>query len=328
MLRDILRRVGSITGLDPSDANQRITLLDYVNQAARDIWHSVDFDDNLDEATYDVEADMQIVFPYDVSCIRAIRDRSRNYNWTLRDMYKKYRYGGGCSELWTNWRVKSALPIRYPITSANPLRCEVAAVETPNVVVTITGSTATATQATDVITLNGTSVAGQVNFTTIKSITKDRASNYDVAIYDTANRLMATLPNNDIRVIYTRVDVSTYPYAGNLASMDVLFKRRVPHLSADTDTFPLTDGDDIVVNKSLQMWAENSGQVEGAMLYATRVQQQLGAWIQDMTRGQQLEISYEPTPGQLRDDCLQPTLSSRIYRASRVQSGLPYIGNY
>ena len=88
----ILDRFGKKVGMLPSDTSQRALLLDYLNEAAQELYEQSDMPGSLEEAEFYVQGDKTIAMPSDVYTIREIREKGSNHDmWETVPLTERYR---------------------------------------------------------------------------------------------------------------------------------------------------------------------------------------------------------------------------------------------
>lgn len=296
----ILSQAGVKMGLNPNDINQRQVLLRFLNEAAPELYEQADPEGSLLEEIYQVNGDQQIALPPHVGPLRAMREYSTHIPWHINKMRPRFNQFNW-KDRWRNWRLKGLSPISYPLVNQAPLTVSVEAVESPAIAITITGETTSASQVSETVTLSATSVITVNNFVEILSIKKDRVNNYDVHVKDADDNVLAQIPNNELTIRYRIVDVSLYPWSNtdltqNSHFMEVLFKKALPYLSDDGDEFPAPDCDNILVNKMLQLWAEEQGKTDAAVAYDSKATRGLARKKEEANRGAEEEASLVENP--------------------------------
>lgn len=175
------------------------------------------------------------------------------------------------------------------------------AIDTPPVVVTITGPTQFATSVSENVVMDAVIKQTTTPFQDIKAIKKNRVSNYDLNITDAGDILMASIPNNMLQMRYTLVDVSLYPWTSTAQSvvdhwMEVLFKKALPWFANDEDEFPMLGYDNVLVNKMLQLVAEEQGKGQEALAYDAKATRTMARKKEDALRGVEDEACLAENP--------------------------------
>ena len=86
----ILDRVGKKLGINPSDNHQRAIMLDYLNEAAQELYEESDMVGSLVEDSFYVQGNKTIALPSNVSSIRAIREKESKYPWKIANLTERY----------------------------------------------------------------------------------------------------------------------------------------------------------------------------------------------------------------------------------------------
>lgn len=300
-LNYILKRIASQMGFDyDSNPDQRLLALDQINIACEAIWEETDLPGCCNEIVINVLANNEMACPTYLGELRATREQALMHKWEIKDMRPRYQ----CEpwkQMWRNWRHLGKRATQLPVTNSAPLTF---LTTTPDgTTVTVTGSTASANRVTDSITFDTANMkVGVVSFTSIESIIKPDGTNLqDIAITDSAGNVMAILYNNETETSYIVVDVSQYPFGGetqnNERVMEVLYKRRLSRLENDTDTFPVPGWDNVIVDRTLQAFAEGEeGKEQRAILFATKVEKQSKQKIRHQEGGIEKEIQFTENP--------------------------------
>ena len=310
----ILAQVGAKIGLNPSAAASRAVLLRYLNEAADELYTECDITGSLMEQTFKVNGNQTISMPLYVGAIRAVRESASQNAIKLNQMRPRYNTINWVDG-WYNYRLKNTQALQASITNVSPVVVTVASVETPNVVVSITGSTATAQQVTDTFVMSSTSVNGTVSFTDIVGATKTIINGCDVVVSDIDGKLLTTIPNNELEARYQILDVSLAPWfsasaGGDANYVEVLFKKRLNILSNDNDEFPAQGYDNQLVNKCLQLYYEEQGKVEIAQAYDQKATRGLVRKKEEQNKATEDMVSVSRNP--------HDTILPRIRRGRRM----------
>ena len=131
--------------------------------------------------------------------------------------------------------------------------------------------------------------------------------------------MVALIPNNEKESQYLIVDVSEFPLESDAAqndqnTLEVLYKEKLPYLSKDSDEFPADGYDNIIVNKVMQLFMEEQGKIEEAMLYDKKASRSLGRRNADLERGQIQRVRFDKHP----HDKLTVSLINKYTKASRA----------
>lgn len=295
-LKTILNIAGGKMGLSPSDAQQRATLLRFVNEAALELYDQCDV--QLIEQCFRVNGDQTISLPSYVGQLRAVREFNSQIPWHINQMRPRYNTVNW-KDMWRNWRIKGQFALQTTIRNEGPLVITVAEVETPNVVVTVTGSTETAASVTEDITLSALSNQSVNNYDDVTVVTKDRINNHDVIISDVDELLLTTIPNNMLEASYLIIDVSTLPWSTQSTNRqdhycEVLFKPSLPWLYNDNDEYPAKGYDYIIVNKVMQLWMEEQGKVDLAAAYDDKATRSTARKRENENRATEDQVVFEP----------------------------------
>ena len=313
----ILDRAGKKLGINPGDNHQRSIMLDYLNEAAQELYEESDMVGSLVEDSFYVQGNKTIALPSNVSSIRAIREKESKYPWKLSNLTERYAYNNLEQDDRT-WRIKGYEPFKVTPTSFSGMIAVVTAAMS-TITITVVGSAAGISRAFEEVTLSSTSNAFSTTFTSIESIIKSDVCTYDISIKESDDTVVALIPNNEKESQYLIVDVSEFPLESDAAqndqnTLEVLYKEKLPYLSKDSDEFPADGYDNIIVNKVMQLFMEEQGKIEEAMLYDKKASRSLGRRNADLERGQIQRVRFDKHP----HDKLTVSLINKYTKASRA----------
>ena len=318
----ILDRFGKKVGMLPSDTSQRALLLDYLNEAAQELYEQSDMPGSLEEAEFYVQGDKTVAMPADVYAIRSVREKSgRNEEWETESLSARYREN--------NWETNHA---KFRIKGYSPLKVSLptsitdAANSTDKLVVRAYGITTTDDDYEVVVktpyseallvSVAGPAVADATastnvtlapsNNVTVKDIISFARTNKPTATvgvvqlidYADNNIVYAEIPSNRMESRYLIVDVSEFPFSSSAAEDDshtlqVLYKKTLTRLQNDTDEFPAPGYDNILVSKCMELFLEEQGKLEEAILHDRKATRSLARRQADLERGQEQKIVFK-----------------------------------
>lgn len=300
-LGDILRKVAADFGASDleSNANTRAFLVEKINSAAMEIWSAKDLPGSLREITVSVSPGKVVGLPHFVGALRAMRETDLGRPWVLNDLRPRY-HSQTWPTKWNNWRFIGYGATMLEITNQAPVVVTIDK-DDSDLVITIVGSTATSLRTTDVITMNASLKNGSISFTKIDSIQANKIPADDVYIVDSEGTTLAVLYADSKETRYILVDVSDYPLSAATADgsweMDVLYKMKLPIMSANSDIFPVHDYDDIVKVKTMQLLAEGQeGKEQRAAMAYQKAERMMQDKAQDQEGSIQKKIRFEPNP--------------------------------
>lgn len=270
----ILSRAGHKMGLNPSDPNQRETLLGFLNEAARELYPQGDVDGVLREQAFKVNGDQTITLPYYVGSPRGVRALDSQIAWhinKLRPRYNQFNW----PDMWRNIRIKSKQALQTSVTNESFGVVTVAAIEYPSVVVTLSGPTKTASLINEVVVMDSLQKTTVNQFLDYVAVKKDRRNNCDVTLSDVDGKVLTVIPNNCLEAIYQTLDVSSCPWLPQNTSpssnyMELLYKQALTWLQDDADEYVAFGYDDVIVNKMMQLWCEEEEKIDKALAYDTK----------------------------------------------------------
>ena len=333
----ILDRFGKKVGMLPSDDNQRSLLLDYLNEAAQELYEQSDMPGALEEAEFYVQGDKTIAMPADVYAIRGIREKASNNDiWDAEPMTARYRENGWETDH-NKFRIKgySALQRSLPTTitgagsNANQLKIIVYGPTTDADVVHVkanmndlyiaeasnsisgsdTGDITTQTvifdgssPIKDILSFHRTRPLGETGSHTnpVSTITGEVAGHGITQLVnysDTSIVYAEILPGHE-ESRYLIVDVSEFPFSSTAAQDDqhtlqVLYKKTLPVMRNDRDEFPAPGYDNILVSKCMELFLEEQGKMEEAILHDRKASRSLARRQADLERGQEQQVIFK-----------------------------------
>lgn len=295
----VLRRVQSSAGISSPDLNpeQRSFLLDYINEACEEIWESTDLPVALQEVYCNVIPDFRVALPPFVGEVRAMRNRQWDGLVSLANIRARYVVEDW-PQKWLNSRIIGESPIANEITNAAPVRILYPASDT-DLQVTIVGVTSNSNRAVDVITMNNTLMNGTKSFIEITKISKNKITDFNVVIQDASGNELGIIYADQLESRYVIMDVSKYPNiqcscGDNTYIMEVLFKPRLPKMVNNTDEFPVSGYDNIIVLRTQQLLTEQQeGKEQRALLMYEKSKVKLKEKMLDKTGTQQARITVK-----------------------------------
>jgi hypothetical protein len=288
-LQYILSQFGNKIGLNPSDASQRATLLRYVNAAAKELYQQSDMAGCLEECLFKVNSNQTIALPDYVGQIRAMREHNTTIAITLSQMRPRYNQFSWSSE-WRNWRILGLQTLQQSIKNQSVLTISVKCVENPPIVVNITGGNDNSSYVTESLTMTAPTMTTTLPYNTISSFTKNAVNGYDVTLTDVEGNVLSSIANNKLKASFQVVDISSGPWTLNNTNpmcswIEVLYKKALLWFANDNDEFPAVGYDDVLVDKCLQLYKEEQGDVAAAMAYMQKATQSLAQIHEDANRG-------------------------------------------
>lgn len=271
----ILRRFCQKTALSKDNDADRLVCLDYINEAARELYDAADYPYCLDEIVIETNRTGLIALPPFVGIPRALREVNTQIPWRLSTMRPRYHSSGWEQESYNNWRDVGYSPIAVELTNNAPPVVVIPKVDCEPISVTIVGSTANANQVVETRLITELRTQFETPFNNYAIIKKDKVSAYDVIIEDANGEEISIIYNNELEASFRIIDASNYPFHQDIdqtITMELLYKKRLPLLVNDNDEFILKDYDDIVINKAVQLRLEDAGNTDGAVAYDRKAQ--------------------------------------------------------
>lgn len=288
-LQYILNQVGKKIGLNPADAGQRVLLLDKINSGVRELWNTSDMAGILEEQYFKINANQTISLPDYVGQIRAMRQAYDHIAIKLSQMRPRYNEFNWTDE-WRNWRQKGVQPLQISLTNQSELVLTVVAIENPPVVVNVSGPAIGSANISETVTMSSTSVRTVNTYLDVSALTRNTVGQYDVIVSDVDGNQLSMIPNNKLKAGFQIVDISAAPWFPPIVNpllgwVEVLYKKAIPYLSNDNDEFPAPGYDDVIVQKALQLYWEDSTNPENAIAYYQKAITLLAQIHEDANRG-------------------------------------------
>jgi len=312
----ILDRVGKKLGINPNDNHQRSIMLGYLNEGAQELYEESDMVGSLVEDSFYVQGNKTIALPNNVSSIRAIREKESKYPWKLSNLTERYSYNNLEQDDRT-WRIKGYEPFKVTPSSFASMKATATQAMT-DISLTVIGTRSDASRFVETVDMDTTSNTFSTTFVVIESIIKSDICTYDISIKESDDTVVAVIPNNEKESQYLIVDVSEFPWESTAAqddqhTLEVVYKKKLPYLSKDSDEFPADGYDNIIVNKVMQLFMEEQGKIEEAMLYDKKASRSMGRRNSDLQRGQQQRVRFDKHP----HDKLTISLINKYTKTSR-----------
>lgn len=243
MLKDILNFVAPKIGKQSQNSDDRLALVEMINQAAEEVHRSDDLAFCLFEQVFSATiSEQQITLPYYVEFVRGVRRWDDRNKITLHSMRPRYQeFHNEYSDV--TWRTKNDVPLAQSLDNESALTFTLDEAQDEEVKITIAGSTSIADKDSETVTigvgeLSAVTTKAWTNFPGIKSISKDRYTTSNVKITDADAVEVGVIPNMMSRTHYTTVQVEQGNEASNVCkTYEVLFKYRFIPFINDTDEF-------------------------------------------------------------------------------------------
>ena len=252
------------------------------------------------EQVFKVNGDQTISCPMYVGSLRGVREYASMQTWHLNQMRPRYNQFNW-KDMWRNIRLIGKRALAATVTNASVGVLSVAKVDETPVVVTVSGPTEFSSLVHESITMDTTTKQTTNAFVDYVAIKKDRVSSVDVTLSDVDGKVLATIPNNELQSLYQVVDVSSCPWLpSNTSKMDnyleLLYKKRLPYLSDDADEFPAFDYDNVLVNKMMQLWAEEQEKLQIAQAYDAKATRSAARIHDDQNKATEDEVALVAHP--------------------------------
>jgi len=337
----ILDRFGKKIGMSPSDTSQRALLLDYLNEAAQELYEQSDMPGCLEEAEFYVQGNKTVAMPADVYAIRGIREKAgTNAEWETEALTARYRENSWETNH-NKFRVKGYSPLKISLPtsiteatgSANTNKISVksygptTASDTIYVVADINGlfveEAKVSMTGTDLASASGYSAvdfSGDEPIKDIKSFSRTRTLSVTTGSHTNpvtgitgevaGHGLTQLVDTADTSIVYAEilpgheesryliVDVSEFPFSSTADQDDshtlqVLYKKTLAVLRNDRDEFPAIGYDNILVSKCMELFLEEQGKVEEAILHDRKATRSLSRRQADLERSQEQRVVFK-----------------------------------
>jgi hypothetical protein len=299
MLLDIINLFCLHSGYKNPD--QRLTILNYINRAAKDLYNKIDADSMLHEIVLQVPAGMQVALPPFIGELKGLRE----YGWTGTIPINSIgvpRFSSDSNKFrWRNWTYKGKRPVQQNIINACQLTLTAIGVETTPALVVITGRGVNSHRIVETVTMTTPSQTTVNSFMAIESITSVSTRAYDVTVQDVLGNILAVLANNEPYTSYVLVDVSRYSWLNNLGNnpgqvtlAELLYKPKFYPFLNDTDTFIMEGFDDAIGYEAIALyWATLDGKDAGVASMRILSVQCINNNITNDENGQCRKISFK-----------------------------------
>jgi len=285
----IISQVARKMGQNPSDSTQRAVLLQFINSAAKELYHMSDMAGCYMEQCFKINANQTIALPDYVGQVRAMREQYSRTAIQLSQQRPRYNQDNWPQEF-RNWRIKGLQTLQTSLSNQSQVVISVAAVENPPVVINIAGPSDVSAMQNEAIVMSTTSVTSVNSYNDITLFSKTTSNKYNVIMSDIDGNQISYIACDKLKAQFQIVDISGMPWFPPninplLGWVEVLFKAALPYLSNDTDEFPAIGYDDVIVTKTLQLWYEEQNQSETATGYYQKARQMLAQIHEDANRG-------------------------------------------
>jgi len=335
----ILDRFGKKVGMLPSDSNQRALLLDYLNEAAQELYEQSDMPGCLEEAEFYVQGDKTIAMPADVYAIRGIREKSGNNDiWDTEPMTARYRENGWETDH-NKFRIKgfSALQRSLPTSitedtsNANKLAYILYGPNTSDDTISLVANMNDLYDQEVKLSTSGRDLGSDTGYQTVSfgvpgvpikeiksfsrtrplgatgaytnpvTLTSSKSAGHGLARlvdYTNNSTVYAEIKPGQEESRYLIVDVSEFPFSSTASQDDahtlqVLYKKTLPVMRNDRDEFPAPGYDNILVSKCMELFLEEQGKLEEAILHDRKASRSLARRQADLERGQEQQVIFK-----------------------------------
>jgi len=191
----VLSQAGVKMGLDPAQPSERTVLLRFANEAAEELYDQFDPSGCLLEEAFKVNGDQTISMPYYVGEIRGVRECASWLSWHINQMRPRYNQYNW-KDCWRNIRLKNTQALAATVTNTSVGVLTVEQVENPPIIITVAGSTDTANNISETITMDATSKQTVNQYNNYVLVRKDRVNDFNVTLSDVDGKLLSIIPND------------------------------------------------------------------------------------------------------------------------------------
>jgi hypothetical protein len=339
----ILSQAGKKLGLTNTavGSNDRLTLLRYLNEAAMELYDQSDMAGSLMEQVFKVNGDQTITVPWYVAAIRGVREYASMQNWHINRMRTPRYHQFNWVDMWRNIRIRNTQALQASLTNQCQLVVSTPVIESPPLTVSLSGPSLQSSNYIESLALDNKSIqfAGGFykitngTYLDVTSITKSAINLYDVLVSDidfvsnpaTGNQLVV-VPNCRLDSTYQVWDVSSCPWLPQNTSvldnyLEILFKRSLPYLFNDEDTFlGMHQYDNILVNKIMELYFEEQKNPTLATLYDGKATRSLARKQLDENKASEDIVSLVANP----HDTMLKRIGSGLRRRYSLYAGRKY----
>jgi len=255
IIKDFLRQIASRSpNTDPQ------SLLDLTNNAAQELWDSEDFPGSLDEESfkpYDTTSSF-VSFPHYVDAIRGVRP----CDFEVTEVYSKA--AGFQSDFYLRspwmWREIERSPLRRNLEEASQLTIRRTYQQSQqDAIIFLAGKTDVAENENELIEFSAGETEKQTEkaYETLSLLGKDRITDSNFQLFDSAGNEVSLIPNNYLEVSHLIVQIlerCTCSCACGCSCVRVLFKRKLPPFFSDLDIIP--SGIELPLMLKVQEWID------------------------------------------------------------------------
>jgi len=302
-LKYILERFAQKTGVPCIDYNgvtaeteQRDYALGFINEGAQELYDAADHVGTMEELIMSMNPDTQLALPSYVGKLRAMREFNTYIPWKLSTLRPRYHINSWPQQNYRNLREKGTIPIGRSVSNSAPPTVIVTEIETPPVEITIIGSTLTAGRISETVIMDALSKTFTKSFIEYETVSKNRINNVDVLIEDVDGVELAIIYNHELTSSYKLIDLSEYNITnvGTDLTFEILYKKKLKLFRNNSDEFPVPDFDNVIINKAVQLFAEDKGDIALATLYDGKAQRTSERKSLDELKGKEMVIEFSP----------------------------------
>ena len=241
MLIDVLTRFSADTGLHP--VQKRDSILTYLQKGADQLHNELECTKIYREVTLAVQPDAVVSLPAFVGELRGMRMHTNELPFDLHSIGQPRFTSTTLGYKFKNWRDLGDSPVLQLPAGVGPITFGCNSVETPPVVVTISGQTNNALQVEETVTMDAqTKITNNLFTEQIYSIGCSSANRLnDIGVVDSLGNPIATIYNNQRKTRYKIIDVSqifwTLDTSAGESLIDVLYKLPKTRFYRDSDSF-------------------------------------------------------------------------------------------
>lgn len=282
ILKELKERIAGITSIGNGDKlNHKIQI------AANEIWETVDLPGCLMEDYYIIGENNYVTLPYHVGKVRAVKPCNHDYNTTLNSMVPAFYDSGYRISPWRA-RILRTTPLVRDIGEASTLLVKMKQVSTGTVLISFAGPTDLAARGSETIGLDSgdQEVETMNRYTDLNLLIKDVKTPVDLEVFNAADELVATLPNNLLEARNTLIQIwdNGETQLGDY-SVAVLYKPTLPPLIDDLDSFPDPYAHALELKILEYFMMESPEKLEQASAFALKSDNLVGRFSADAQKG-------------------------------------------
>lgn len=304
MLRDILTLL-SREGVNTSNAASREHAIIGINLACSRLFNKRDIEGSIDEVVLQVaRATHQVALPREVGVVRKVKPFGWGRGIDLYENVQNYNVSGERFVSQLNYRMRPYQPLCADIVNASTIRISLPLAVSAEVAVVIIGQDENSANIVERVAIPAGAILAEStrSFRKVRQLLRSGDDTYDIYVADANDLLLATIPNNAKESRYTVLQVvdayASEVTSGDYYAIEVLYKKALPYLSKDDDSFICGDRYDEAIYWEYRIHeaAKPPGDREAMRIAAAMQSQILNDISNDLNRGHTKRIDVDRTP--------------------------------